>query len=199
MMRGMAIRGVGGLAAVMAGATMGVMLAGAAPPLPVTPKPPGEPYLIRLTITGVPSSGGAMESCVDPQAMLASARERVKARPAGAPSPLTGCTHSHEARPGGAMHTEMRCDRAAGARMSYRMTADGTPDDLRSHTETYGFDPATGAPKTTVRDSHMVRLGPCPSDLKPGQIRTADGKVIDASAQLARILERARGGSAPPQ
>jgi hypothetical protein len=89
----------------------------------------------------------------------------------------------------------MRCDRAAGARMSYSMTTDGTPDNLRSHVETYGFDPITGAPKTTVRDSHVVRLGPCPPDLKPGQIRTANGKVIDTSGELARMLERARTGS----
>jgi hypothetical protein len=194
-MRRLAIRGAAGLATVMAG----VMLAGAAPPLPVTPKPPSEPYLMRVTTSGAPPLGGEMESCVDPQAMMASARERAKARPADAPPPLTGCTRSHEIRPGGMVHTEMRCDRAAGARMSYWMTTDGTPNDLRSHTETYGFDGITGAPKTTVRDSHALRLGPCPRDLKPGQIRTASGRVIDNSAEMARILERARGASAPPQ
>jgi hypothetical protein len=62
-------------------------------------------------------------------------------------------------------------------------------------TETYGFDSITEAPKTTVRDAHVVRLGPCPLDLKPGQIRTANGTVIDTSGELARMLERARIGS----
>jgi hypothetical protein len=141
-----------------------------------------------------------MESCVDPKAALASAKERAKARPADAPAPLTGCTRSHDKRTDGTVHMEMRCDRAAGGRMSYFMTTDGTTDNFRSHTETYGFDPITGAPKTMVRDSHVVRLGPCPADLKPGQIRRANGTVIDTSGELARMLERARTGSpAPPQ
>jgi hypothetical protein len=188
----MAIRG----GAVLATLTAGTMLGAALPPLPVPPAPSGEPYLLRVTTTGA-SPVGEMESCVDPKAMRAAAAERAKARPADAPPPLTGCTRSHEKRADGAMHIEMRCDRAAGARMSYFMTTDGTSGDLRSHVETYGFDPITGAPKTTVRDSHAVRLGPCPPDLKPGQIRTASGRVIDGSGELARILERARTGTPP--
>jgi hypothetical protein len=95
-MHRLAIRSAAGLAAALAG----VMLGGATPPLPVTPHPPVEPFLLRIITSGAPPLGGEMESCVDPQAMMASARERVKARPADAPPPLTGCTRSHDIRPG---------------------------------------------------------------------------------------------------
>jgi hypothetical protein len=180
----------------------GAMLSGAEPvaprPFPPLPVPPVEhrampPFLARMTISGDAKMTGVFEECVDPAAVRKSAQARAKARPADAPPSLTGCTASHEMQPSGSIHGEMRCDRAKGAKSSFRMVSDGTPSDLRTHMERYDVDAATGAPKTATYDSHMVRLGPCPSDLKPGQIRRPGGPIIGGEA--ARLLEGARGAA----
>jgi hypothetical protein len=180
----------------MAGAAaVGAMLMGAEAvvPMPVAPNPPTEPYLMRITVSGDPRMSGVFENCADPATIRKTAQARAKARPADAPSPMAGCSHTREMRPEGSVHMETSCDRAKGARASFRMTTDGTPNDLHTHTETYGFDSVTGAPKTTVRDSHVVRLGSCPAELKPGQMRRPGGPVIDISGDMARLLEGARG------
>jgi hypothetical protein len=167
------------------------------PPLPVPPveRQAMPPFFARITISGDAKMSGVFESCTDPAATIRTAQARAKAGPADAPSPVAGCSHTSEVRTDGSVHIEMRCDRAKGARASFHMTADGTANDLRNHTETYAFDSVTGEPKTTVHDSHMVRLGPCPADLKPGQVRRPGGPVID-KGEAARLLEGARG--APP-
>jgi hypothetical protein len=74
------------------------------------------------------------------------------------------------------------------------MVSDGTLSDLRMHVERYDVDAATGAPKTTTYDSHMVRLGPCPADLEPGQMRRPGGPIIDRG-EAERLLEDARGAT----
>jgi hypothetical protein len=86
----------------------------------------------------------------------------------------------------------MSCDRAKGATASFRRTSDGTPNDLRTHAELYDSDPAATARKTVTIDSHMVRLGPCPADLKPGQMRRVGGPVIEPG-EASRLLDGARG------
>jgi hypothetical protein len=86
----------------------------------------------------------------------------------------------------------MSCDRAKGAKVSARVVSDGTLNDLRVHIERSDPDAAPGAPKTTIYDSHMVRLGPCPADLKPGQMRRPGGPIIERG-EAAQLLERARG------
>jgi hypothetical protein len=179
----------------------GAMLMGAEPvaprPFPPLPVPPVErqampPFLARLTISGDPKMAGVFEDCVDPQAFRKSAQGREKARPADAP-PLTGCTYGHEMRPEGSIHIEMSCDRAKGARSSFRRVSDGTLSDLRSHVELYDSDTVRG--KTTTFDSHMVRLGPCPADLEPGQMRRLGGPILDTD-EAARLREDS-GGAAP--
>ena len=97
-------------------------------------------------------------------------------------------------RPDGSVHSEMSCDRAKGARISFRMVSDGSPGDLRLHVERHDVDAATGAPKTTTVDTRTVRLGPCPADLKPGQIRRPGGSIID-SGEAGRLLGDARGAT----
>lgn len=175
----------------------GAMLVGAEPvaprPFPPLPVPPVEhrampPFLARMTISGDAKMTGVFESCMD----LQSARARP--RPVDAPPPLTGCTDGHEIRPDGSIHHEMSCDRAKGAKGSFRMVSDGTLSDLRMHVERYDVDAATGAPKTTTYDSHMVRLGPCPADLEPGQMRRPGGPIIDRG-EAERLLEDARGAT----
>jgi uncharacterized protein DUF3617 len=141
------------------------------------PKASTAPYLQRITSTGGPVDMGPIDTCVDPAAMRRMAELRRSRAPA--PKPLLGCTTSRSGQPDGSMRFDMTCDRAKGARSSYHMVSEGTRNDRRTHTETYGFDPNTGAPKTTVRDVHIVRLGDCPPDLKPGQMRTGNGTIIN--------------------
>jgi hypothetical protein len=152
------------------------------------------PFFARITISGDTKMTGVFESCMDPAGALKSAQARAKARPAATPPPLTGCTSAHEMRPDGSIHRQMSCDRAKGAKASFRMISDGTPNDLRMHMERYDSDSATGAPKTTISDGHMVRLGPCPADLKPGQMRRPGGPIIDRG-EAASLLEGARGAA----
>jgi hypothetical protein len=163
-------------------------------PVPPIERQARPPYLARITISGDTKMAGVFDSCVDPAAASKSARARAEARPAGAPPPLTGCTNAHEMRPDGSIHSEMSCDRAMGAKSSFRRVSDGTPNDLHVHTELYDFDPAAGGPKTIVFDSHMVRLGPCPADLKPGQMRRPGGPIIDRG-EAGQLLEGARGAA----
>ena len=166
------------------------------PPLPVPPvaRSAMPPFLARITMSGDPKMQGVFESCMDPAAAGRSARERAKARPAGAPPPLTGCVTSQAMRPGGAIHHELSCDRAKGAKASFRLVSDGTPSDLRMHVERDDVAGATGGRKTMVIDSHVVRLGPCPADLKPGQMRRPGGPVLEKT-QAARVLQGARGAA----
>lgn len=179
----------------------GVMLIGAGPvaprafpPLPVTPveRQAAPPYFARVTISGDAEMTGVFETCTDPAATLKSAHARAMARPADAPPPMTGCVHAVEMRPDGAVHIEMSCDRAKGAKASFRMVSEGTPNDLRTHTERY--ETAAGALKTAIYDSHLVRLGPCPADLKPGQTRRPGGPIVD-SGETKRLLKIARSAA----
>jgi hypothetical protein len=162
------------------------------PPLPVAPveRRAMPPYLARITMSGDTRMSGVFEECVDPAAITQRAQAHAKARPASAPPPMTGCTSSHQIRPDHTIHGEIACDQAKGATSTFRMVSDGTPNDLRMHTERY--DPA--AAKTTVVDSHLVRLGPCPADLAPGQMRRPGGPIIDKGA-AAKLLENTRGGA----
>jgi len=181
----------------------GALLVGAEPvaprPFPPLPVPPVEhrpmpPFLARITISGDARMSGVFEECMDPQGARKSAEARASARPADAPPPVAGCANSHEMRPDGSIHGEVSCDRAKGAKASFRMVSDGTPGDLRMHMERDDLDAATGARKTTTYDSHMVRLGPCPADLQPGQMRRPGGPIIE-KGEAARLLEATRGAA----
>ena len=92
--------------------------------------------------------------------------------------------------PGGSFHSEISCDKAKGAQASLRMVSDGAAGDLRTHFERY--DSSSDMQKAIVVDSHLVRLGPCPADLKPGLMRRPDGTVIE-TGEASRLLDRARG------
>ncbi|MBS0332450.1 MAG: hypothetical protein JSS35_06755 [Proteobacteria bacterium] len=179
------IRGLAAVAATMTTMTTMTMMAMAmagchGAPLKASGKAAGQPYLERMTTTGDGPEIGVVEMCVDPAATLRVVEEIKANRPAL--TPLAGCTHSTEKRPDGSRHSEIVCDRAKGAARSYRMVSDGVAGDMRMHSETHGFDPNTGAPKTTVRDTHMQRLGACPADLKPGDARMANGTIIRRAA-----------------
>jgi hypothetical protein len=150
------------------------------------------PYFARITITGDAKNTGVFEECVDPAATLKSGEARAKARSADAPSAMTGCAVSHETRPDRSIHTEISCDQAKGAKASFRRTSDGTPNEVRSHAELYDSGSDAGARKTTTIDSHLVVLGPCPADLKPGQRRRVGGPIIEPG-EASRRLDGALG------
>lgn len=165
----------------------------AMPPLPVPPveRRAMTPYFARFTISGEPRISGEFEVCSDPASAVRSAEGRA-ARPADAPPPLTGCTTANQVQPGGAIHTEISCDPAKGAKTAFHMVRDGTPNDMRMHTEVRTLDPATGVTKTVSYQSHFVRLGSCPADLQPGQMRRLGGPIIE-KAEASRILDSALG------
>jgi hypothetical protein len=190
----------------------------AMPPLPVPPveRQSMPPFLARITMSGDPAMSGVFESCMDPSGNAAGARARTRSSDAAPPrtactntheirpdgsihtemncdkaaGPLTGCTDTHDMRPDRSIHGELSCDKANGAKASFRMVSDGTPDDLRIHVERP--DTAAGGSKIIMLDSRTVRLGPCPADLKPGQMRRPGGPVIER-AEASRVLDGARG------
>ncbi|MBS0364072.1 MAG: hypothetical protein JSR98_22080 [Proteobacteria bacterium] len=150
------------------------------------------PFLAQITISGDAKMSGVFEACLDPAEAGRSARERAEARPADAPPPLTGCASSAKVQPGGAIHHELSCDRAKGAAADVRFVSDGTLSDLHMHMVRTALDPATGALKTTAFDGRMVNEGPCPANLKPGEMRQPGGPVMDAE-QAREILRLTRG------
>ena len=177
----------------------GAMLTGAEPvspkALPPLPVPPVErhampPFLARITSSGDTRMQGVFEECIDPVARSAQARALV--RPSVTLPPLTGCTNGYERRPDGSIHHETICDPAKGAKVGLRMVSDSTLGNVRMHVERTVVGPATGVSKTTVYDTQMVQLGPCPADLKPGQMRRPGGPVIGPD-EAARLRKGAGG------
>jgi hypothetical protein len=153
------------------------------------------PRLFKVTMTGsLRPPGPGLEECMGGADLAKRVGEIAsRPRPAGAPPPGAGCTHSRVTRPDGSFHSEIRCDVAAGAARTYRTTTDGSIKDIRSHTENVITDPQTGVSRTQTRDSRMQDVGPCPANMKSGEVRTADGRIMDPAAELARL----RAGGMP--
>jgi hypothetical protein len=158
------------------------------PPMPVPPVSRAErlarvlptPRLFEITMTVDGRSRGPTQYCMSAETAARQA-EAVRARaPARTTPPGQGCTHRTERGPGGGMHMETVCDKAAGAAATYRGTADQAPGmrDFHHHMESQTGDP----PRTIVSDARIVQLGDCPADLKPGQMRGPDGRVRDMAA-----------------
>jgi hypothetical protein len=59
---------------------------------------------------------------------------------------------------------------------------------MRTHMELYDSD---SRGPTAIVDSRVVRLGTCPADLKPGQMRRPGGPIIER-AEAARLLDSTR-------
>jgi len=174
----------------MATVAAGVLTMGAdpprpMPPLPVPPVERGEamarafptPRLFEITMTVNGKREGPTQYCMSSESaarQIADVRARAAARTT---PPGQGCTHHSELRPVGSMHMETVCDKAAGASTTYRSTMDGDAGmrDFRHHLESQTGQPA----HKQVIDTHVVQLGDCPGDLKPGQMRLSDGRVRD--------------------
>jgi hypothetical protein len=199
------------LGAVAGAAAAAVVLMGAAPgtspPLPVAPESREArmarmlptPRLFEITTVIDGKTNGPALICESAESML----RRTQAVPARAPaaaadakSSLAGCRHTFERRPNGAAHIEMICDKAAGAPRDMRSIADlvGEMQDVRHHLEvTYDGPP----PRKMVMDSHTVMKGDCPADLRPGEMRLADGTKVDARTRTPAAADVGVSGAHP--
>ncbi|HLZ76010.1 hypothetical protein [Phenylobacterium sp.] len=200
-------------------AAAGLMATGAAaaaagtggPPMPVAPlihdglaharsdmaRALSTPRLYKVTRSGGASGGlgvstGAVEMCVDAE-VFDRLTQGVEAPAVGAPVEVNrkGCKLSYVRRAGGGFHMDNACDKAAGAPRTWHSVVDGTVKDMRSSLEMAVDDPRSGDTRIVSMDMHMVDAGACPADLAPGQMRTADGRILDPSAARAAGAARA--------
>jgi len=196
----------GGLAAVVTG----VMVLGAEP----VPAPPSKAEqqaaadvaiakvlpsarLFRMTVTGTaPSSVNGAEMCLGPEFMRRFAGLVID-NPEAVAGFGKGCVHTRDKKPDGSIRVEVRCDKATGAFATGQMVMEGTIKDLHQHQE-FVLDLGAGGPKTYSTDSHMVDVGPCPADMKSGQARMADGKIIDPLGDLGLAGQRAGKAAEQP-
>jgi hypothetical protein len=207
-------RAAGALAVVLAGlAAMGADPApGAAPAAPATKaeqaaaasaailKVLPSPRLFQITTTrSYPAHVDETQMCLGPdlmQKLVGAAIEHPKETAEFATALSKGCTNSRETKAEGAMRMEMRCDKAAGAFATSRMVIEGTLKDMHQHMD-MELDLGASAPKTVSTDAHFVDAGPCPADMKSGQMRTADGKVVDPLGLVAAAGTPAAAKAAP--
>ena len=167
----------------------------AAPPLPVPPSPQDRAaymakvlptpmlYAIRNTVDG--KAGPTGEACLSAESVARQA-DVARTRVAGGDRPAwQGCTHTSKLLGGGGMHMEISCDKAAGAERTYRAVSDIDGQlGMRQHMEAQVDGPK--GPRTLVTDVSIEAMGACPADLKPGEMRLADGRKVEAAAALSR-------------
>jgi hypothetical protein len=167
------------------------------PPMPVDPRSPAtmqrympKPQFIEMTITQDGRAPSTTRVCMDAATMLRSSETLHMARPASASPPGQGCTMRNERLADGRMRMERTCDVAAGANYTSHSVSEGTREDMRRHSEQQ--IPATGdrPAHTLVTDTRQRWLGDCPAGVKPGQMVTADGKVIDTAPLIAKAADR---------
>jgi len=148
------------------------------------------PRLFRVKVTGSsPPAVDGSEICMGAAPMMklvaafASQPETVAA--------LTkGCTETRSGPANGRVHAEIACDKAAGAATSSHMTIDGAMSNgvLQEIDERMemSLEGAPGRASTPIWvETHLTLLGDCPAEMKPGQLRTRDGKISDPLADLA--------------
>jgi hypothetical protein len=97
--------------------------------------------------------------------------------------PGGGCTQTID-RDAGGVRIDMTCDKAAGASMPLHMTmqADSELKEMRQRME---MEVGAAPPRTLVSETDTVQAGDCPADLKPGEMRSADGTKTDMSKLFA--------------
>jgi hypothetical protein len=150
------------------------------------------PRLYKVTITGsMPNPLDGVSMCLGADLLRKIVGVSVK-YPEAAAALTKGCTEARETHEDGSLRVEIKCDKAAGAMMTSRTVVEGTVKDMRRHTEIEMDLGAAGAPKTMSTDWHMVDAGECPANMKPGQLRNANGEISDPLAELAKMTSEAK-------
>ncbi len=194
---------VGGLAVVAAA----LAVTAAAPvPAPANTQPPEKtaeaeatfaklfptPRLYRTTMTR--SWGGGPNSndiCVGAEFMGNLMKDAAQ-RPRATPTSATGCTLIHKTHADGSFYYERTCNRQAGAARTMHMVVEGTAKDMRQHIEFVQESSPSDEPRIVSTDIHSVDIGPCPANLKPGQIRGPNGQITDPTANVAKRAAEAK-------
>jgi hypothetical protein len=150
------------------------------------------PRLYRMTMTR--SWGGGSNSndmCMGAEFMGSLMRDEAQ-RPHATPSSATGCTLIHKTHPDGSFYYERTCNKQAGAARTMHLVMEGTSKDMRQHIEFVQESSPSEEPRIVSTDMHSVDIGPCPANLKPGQIRGPSGQIIDPMADMAKRSAEAK-------
>jgi hypothetical protein len=163
----------------------------APPPLPVTPETPAarlarlfpEPRLFEVEISRDGKPADLAQFCVGADSITRQ-MDSVRAHAEDLKPLSTGCTSKRETTPDGGFRLEVSCDKAAGAVTTSHtvIQADGAMNEMRQRMELQ-MD-MLQPPRTVVSETHMVRKGACPADLKPGEMRMPDGTKMDVAGMF---------------
>jgi hypothetical protein len=148
------------------------------------------PQLFEITATrdGQPLPGA--RSCLD----AAAVKQLASVAPAPADRPRLarpGCVTAATYRPDGSFRTERICEAAKGAPFDSRGVTEGTVSLMRNRLEVT-LSLGSGPARRIVGETVVRRVGPCPADLKPGEMRLSDGRVVSATDLAAEALQPAR-------
>jgi TonB family protein len=149
------------------------------------------PQLYHIVVTGsLPSQPDPGDMCIG-VGPLTDMIAKLSDDPAARAALSKGCTQANKRNDDGTFRMDMNCDKAAGAASTSRFSLFGTAKDMHQHME-LTMDLGSGQPNTFVTDTHMTHVGDCPSVMKPGQFRKANGEIIDPMADLAKLAEDAK-------
>jgi hypothetical protein len=144
------------------------------------------PRLFEITRVQDGEAGASLQFCMGAGPMMAMVEASLRARAVDRKPQSGGCTHKIEGTAGGGFHLETTCDKAAGAAMTSRSVLEtvGGMQEARLHDEIQADD--LKPPRTIVSDTRLVQVGACPADLKPGEMRMADGTKFDTTGIVGR-------------
>lgn len=109
-----------------------------------------------------------------------------------------GCTDKFDNAASGVLFHERTCRRADGATRDSYARESGTLNEMHNHVEmTVPNATGRGPDRHIVSDTTMTYLGPCPANLKPGQLVDRDGKIRDMPAPGAARDPAAAGKNSP--
>ncbi len=200
-MRSSSVKG-GGLAAVIA-----ILAATAAVPAPGNTRSPEKiaaeaeaalarmfprPRLFRTTMTRSWAGGpNSIEMCMGAE-LVGNLMRDAALRPHSATRSATGCTLIYKTHTDGSFYYERTCDKQAGAARTMHVVMEGAPKDMRQHVEFVQDGSPSAEPQIVSTDMHSVDIGPCPANLKPGQILGPNGQITDPVAVRAKGEDEAK-------
>ena len=155
------------------------------------------PRLYKVTMTGSMSSSLANSEMCLGAPLVQKLMGALIEHPEAVAAISKGCTQTRDKTADGVMHVDLRCEKAAGANMDSHMLMDGTIKEMRMRMEIVTPDLVSGQPTTVWTAIRYEDVGDCPANMKPGQLRTPDGKISDPLADLKGDDGKTAGKPAP--